>query len=174
MNPFLKLIVAVSISLIPSVLVFYFLVFPVHREVKRTKTKLFNVKRELRELSVYERSYSDIKKEIGELRAKYRDLKIVLPKSPDIPSLIDEVTSLSRRLGISILKVKVDKKKKQKELFYIPVKLEVKGYYHSLGLFLYNLSVSRRAVGVSNFQFKRIEKEKLVTATCNMKVYFLR
>ena len=174
MPPLHKGAIAIALLILPVVL-FYFLAYsPKAKDIQRlerTKTKL---DKEISELQKKTANIAKFREEKRLAEEKFAAASVLLPQQKEIPSLLTNISSLGTSSGLDFLsfrpkgEIPVD--------FYaeIPVDIQVRGGYHSVGLFLDQISKLPRIVNVSNLKMggpARAGDEMILNTSFNLVTY---
>jgi type IV pilus assembly protein PilO len=103
------------------------------------------------------------------LRGKLFDLQMQLPEEREVSGLLKQVSELGIKSGLQIVSWKPKEKivHPSKEVYEIPVEVEMRGNYHRFGQFFSNITKLSRIVNISNINIKTGE-QKQKTATLNV------
>ncbi|RMH47048.1 MAG: pilus assembly protein PilO [Gammaproteobacteria bacterium] len=101
------------------------------------------------------------KQQMEEMRKAFQHLLQQLPKSTEIPGLIDDIAYSEAASGLEVSKGKLEEEKRAE--FYIekPFRLQVRGTYHNIGKFVSRVASLPRIVTLHDFtielddQFKK-------------------
>lgn len=102
---------------------------------------------------------------LPELEAEYERLHVqwlaaqsLLPEEEEMPDLLRQVTTAGDRAGIEFMLFQPGPPVINEDYKEHPVKIQVRGGYHQLGLFLSRLANMERIVNVSNLDMKSASK----------------
>ncbi len=148
------LIVILTVLLIGGI--FYYSVY------KGNETKITLLEKKIKQmeqrLSVLKKKSRELKKLEKELAKERKRLVVVahlLPKSKEIPSLLDSISRSGTEARLEFLLFKP--KREQPKNFYaeIPIDIQVRGTYHQVAMFLDKLSHLERIVSARNLSMVR-------------------
>jgi type IV pilus assembly protein PilO len=90
------------------------------------------------------------------LKSKLFDLQMQLPEEREVSGLLKQVSELGIKSGLQIVSWKPKDKivHPSKEVYEIPVEVEMQGYYHRFGQFFSNITKLNRVVNISNINIK--------------------
>lgn len=74
----------------------------------------------------------------------------ILPVTAEIPAFLDDLNRLAELSGLSMADVKPEAEAKDKFFVRVPVSLTIKGGYHQLAKFFYNISRLERAINMED------------------------
>lgn len=92
------------------------------------------------------------KAEFEKLQEQLNDALAELPNKKEIPSLLTSIAGLAKEDGLEVLSFKP--KGEIKKGFYaeVPVELELRGAYHEVAMFFYDVGQLARIVNINNLQ----------------------
>lgn len=104
----------------------------------------------------------ELKKKNIMLQARLKELKEQLPEEKEVSSLLKEVSDLSAKSGLNILLWKPGSRKPNPSGLYeeIPVKVDIVGGYHDLGIFFSHISKLTRIVNISDIKMGNVKIER--------------
>jgi type IV pilus assembly protein PilO len=109
------------------------------------------------------------KAEFEKLQRQLNDALAELPNKKEIPSLLTSIAGLAREDGLEVLSFKP--KSEQVKGFYaeVPVDLELRGAYHEVAMFFYDVGQMARIVNINNLQMgkaKMVEGRNVLSVKC--------
>ncbi|HDM76291.1 MAG TPA: protein PilO [Deltaproteobacteria bacterium] len=118
------------------------------KDIRQMQSRLATLKKKSRELKKLE-------KEVAKERKRLIIVAHLLPKSKEIPSLLESISKSGTEARLEFLLFKP--KKEQPKNFYaeIPIDIEVRGTYHQVAMFLDKLSHLERIVSARNLSMAR-------------------
>ncbi|NQD36293.1 type 4a pilus biogenesis protein PilO [Permianibacter sp. IMCC34836] len=98
------------------------------------------------------------RQQMQQMQEAFKDLLRQLPKSTEVPGLVDEISYAASGSGLS--SEKLEKNADVKREFYIetPIEISVKGGYHQIGEFISKVSALPRIVTIHDFTLKTSAK----------------
>jgi type IV pilus assembly protein PilO len=105
------------------------------------------------ELTTYEQrkiEYLAYRNELKQLQEEQRELLRVLPKKDEIASFMSSIQEQAELSGLELLIFAPDAETFEELYVKIPIKMEVRGGFHSITKFFKNVSELRRIVTVEN------------------------
>ena len=105
----------------------------------------------LGEKSNYEtrkREYQAYRNELVQLQQEQRDLLKALPRRAEIPTFLSNLQEQAELSGLEIVSLSIDAENPMELYIRIPVRIQVRGTYHSITKFFKNLSELPRIVNV--------------------------
>ena len=158
--------VKVILSLAPAVLivigVVFFLILPKHKEINELEIKIAAQENEIAKNQAKAAKLSQLKLENEKLIKRLEDLKQQLPEEKEITSLLKQVSDLCIRASLKVSLWKPEAKKTHPSgiVYEIPVKVELRGSYHSLGSFFSSLTKLNRIVNINDFRLTDPKPDK--------------
>jgi type IV pilus assembly protein PilO len=158
--------VKVILSLAPAVLivigVVFFLILPKHKEITALEIKIAAQENEIAKNQAKAAKLSQLKLENEKLIKRLEDLKQQLPEEKEITSLLKQVSDLCIRAGLKVSLWKPEAKKTHSSgiVYEIPVNVELRGSYHSLGSFFSSLTKLNRIVNINDFKLTDPKPDK--------------
>ncbi len=149
-----KIVLALIIPVIISVLVAVFLILPKHKEIKRLKAEITKQENEIAADQIKAAKLATLKIENEKLKKRLEELKLQLPEEKEITGLLKQVSDLGIKSGLRIVSWKPEQKKDHPSgiIYEIPVSVELAGEYHNLGVFFSNLTKLNRIVNIADIK----------------------
>lgn len=113
-------------------------------EIKTSQQKLKQVQKKAQR-------YKALKKRYDEAQAQFKIVSRALPEKEEIPSLLTGISQAGKDSGLKFLLFEPQSEKVKDFYAEIPIKMELSGGYHDLGLFFDKLARLSRVVNVENF-----------------------
>ncbi len=136
------------------------------KQIKKTREELVLSKKNARQ-------YPLLKKKVKEAEIRFQKLTEALPNSREIPSLLTGISNAGKEAGLKFL-LFVPQKEKIKEFYAeIPIKMELSGGYHDLGVFYDKLARElKRIVTVKDFSIVNSPTgSRALKITCTAETY---
>lgn len=143
---------------------------------------IFNLQKELNDLTQIDSSYSDVIDKIINIQTSVEAtretvgvLDEALPIKPNVNQLVDDIKRASQELGISIGKMtisRIDIKNKGDSIGYKKVKIDftTKADFEEVYEFIQGLINQRRLKGINDISFVRDTKEGTSSGAINVKL----
>jgi type IV pilus assembly protein PilO len=159
---YVKAIISFLPAVILSLLVVILLIMPKHKEIKKLEARIDKQNNEIAASQAKAAKLDVLMKENEKLLAKLNKLKEQLPDEKEISSLLKEISDRSIDAGLTIKSWKPGARTTHPSgiVYVIPVAVEVSGKYHSLGMFLSNLTKLNRIVNISTMSLGSPQKTK--------------
>lgn len=140
--------------------IFYLVIYsPKSETLARIERDILKLNEDININSIKATRLDELKKKNLMLQARLMELKEQLPEEKEVSSLLKEVSDLSASSGLDILYWKPGERKSNPSGLYeeIPVKVEVTGGYHDLGIFFSYISKLKRIVKISDIKMGNIK-----------------
>lgn len=150
-------IIAVLFSL------YYFLLdLPKRETIARLDKEIFNLNNEINISSIKASRLDELKKRNTILQARLKELREQLPEEKEVSPLLKQISDLGAKSGLNILLWKPGDRKQNPSGLYdeIPVKMDVAGGYHDLGVFFSHISRLTRIVNISEIKMGNVKIER--------------
>jgi type IV pilus assembly protein PilO len=148
----------IILSLVPAAVIaavfLFLLILPKHREIKDLETKIAAQENEIAKNQAKAERLSELTLENDRLRKRLDILKQQLPEEKEVSTLLKQVSDLCIRAGLKIVLWKPEQRRLHASgiVYEIPVRVELRGSYHSLGSFFSSLTKLNRIVNVSDIK----------------------
>ncbi|GER92963.1 hypothetical protein A45J_0694 [hot springs metagenome] len=169
MSPNKRKVLLVLPSLVIIILFGVLLIMPAFEE----RTKLIaEIDKQKSEIQVAQKNAAKLSTLIAEnerLNGRLFELQMQIPEEREVSGLLKQVSELGIKSGLQIVSWKPKDKAvhSSKEVYEIPVEVEMRGNYHRLGQFFSNITKLSRVVNISNISIKTGD-QKQKTATLNV------
>lgn len=152
--PYLKIILAVVPSLLVVILFIVLIYSPKNKEITILNASLTKLDNEIASSKVKARRLDELKIENARLKVRLAELQEQLPEEKEVSILLKQISDLGLKSGLKILLWKPEARRPDPQGLHveIPVKMEIKGGYHDLGVFYSHISRIRRIVNISNIR----------------------
>jgi type IV pilus assembly protein PilO len=145
-----KAAIVIVALMLPLALFYFFVYSPKQEKISALEGKKHRLEAEIAKLQVTARKLDKHRAQMAETEKRFKIAAVLLPEQKEIPSLLTNISSLATSSGLEVLTFKPQKEKPKNFYAEIPVDIQVKGSYHKIGYFLYQLSKMPRIVSVSN------------------------
>ena len=170
----IKIGVGVLLVIIPIAL-FYFFYYQASNQkittLQNTKTTLI---RDIQNLRKKERNKPILLEQVAKVEAEFEQAALMLPKTQEIPQLLKDISALGRNAGLDFLSFAPKPEVPRDYFNEIPVSINIKGPYHSVGFFFDQVTNLDRIVSVSGVVMgkpEEIQGEMLLDSTCQLTTY---
>jgi type IV pilus assembly protein PilO len=156
LSPGKKNILLILPPLLIIVLSISFLILPALEEKNRIGA---DVERQRNDLKLTEQQANRLTSLIAENEAskkKLADLEAKLPEEKEISGLLKQVSDLGLKSGLEVVLWRPGAKTvhPSKDVYEIPVNVEMRGIYHRIGQFFSNITKLERIVNLNNVSLK--------------------
>lgn len=129
-------------------------------QIKGAKARSAQLQAEKNTYETRKREYQAYRTELTQLQQEQRDLLKALPRRAEIPTFLSNLQEQAELAGLEILSLAIDAENPMELYIRIPVRIEVRGTYHSITKFFKNLSELPRIVNVERLALS-IEKVEI-------------
>ena len=162
----------------PLVIVFLFVYFMIMTTLEEKGKLSAEVDKQNKEIQAAKQSAARLPALMAEnekLKIKLIELQMQLPEEKEVSGLLRQVSELGVKSGLQIISWKPKDKlmHSSKEVYEIPVEVEIRGTYHNLGQFFSNVTRLTRIVNIGNIGIRLMEqKQKQQKAAGGLNVSF--
>ncbi len=162
--PAKKKLLLVLPPLIIIVLFAVLLIMPAFEERGKLATEVEKQNNEIQTAKKGAEKLSTLMAENERLRSRLFELQMQLPEEKEISGLLRQVSELGIKSGLQIVSWKPKDKvvHPSKEVYQIPVEVEMRGNYHRFGQFFSNITKLNRVVNISNINMKTGDQKQKV------------
>ena len=132
----------------------------VEDQIKGARTHQEQLKGEKDNYEKRKREYQAYRNELTQLQLEQRELLKALPKKAEIPTFLSNLQEQAELAGLEIVSLNIEAENPMELYIRIPVRIEVRGSYHSITKFFKNLSELPRIVNVEDLTLS-VEKVEL-------------
>jgi type IV pilus assembly protein PilO len=130
---------------------YYFLYYmDLSDQIAAQKGRATQLETEKRTYESRKQEYVAYRDELRVLQEEQRELLKALPKKAEIPGFMANIQEQAELSGLEVLTLKIESEVPEELYVRIPVRMEVRGGYHSLSKFFKNVSELRRIVNIEN------------------------
>jgi type IV pilus assembly protein PilO len=131
----------------------------VQDQIKGARARQVQLQAEKSNYETRKREYQAYRNELTQLQQEQRDLLKALPKKAEIPTFLSNLQEQAELAGLEIVTLTIDAENPMDLYIRIPVRISVRGTYHSITKFFKNLSELPRIVNVERLALS-IEKSE--------------
>jgi type IV pilus assembly protein PilO len=117
-----------------------------------------SLENQLQEAHQRQKEYLRLREEVAAREALDRQNLRILPVSAEIPAFLDDLNRLAELSGLRMEKVQPAPEAAEQFYIRVPVTLAIRGRYHELAKFFYNISRLERAINMEDIQVNVAEK----------------
>lgn len=151
--------------------VFYF--FKYKPETERIRGLRGSIARQEKRLSELKRASAQVEvleKEVAEAEKEFSYLLTLLPDQKEIPGLLDSVSQLGAQVGLENILFQPQPEQPHEFYAVIPVRLDLLGTFHELGVFFDKISKLNRILKVESLNISR-RKDSSLQVACTIVTY---
>lgn len=151
--------------------VFYFFKYkPDTQHIRSLKSSITRQEKRLSELKRASAQVEVLEKELAESESEFVHLLTLLPDQKEIPGLLDSVSQLGAQVGLENILFQPQPEQPHEFYAVIPVRLDLLGTYHELGVFFDKISKLNRILKVENVSISR-RKDSSLQVGCTIVTY---
>jgi type IV pilus assembly protein PilO len=157
--------IAITAALVAVILGIYGGLFylDIQDQIKGAQARQVQLKGEKDNYEKRKREYQAYRTELTQLQQEQRELLKALPKKAEIPTFLSNLQEQAELAGLEIVSLTIEAENPMELYIRIPVRIEVRGTYHSITKFFKNLSELPRIVNVEDLALS-VEKADLGTS----------
>ena len=146
-----KLLSCLIVAAIVCGLGMYLFVFDQQDALEQAKQKELTLRDEFEKKQAKAANLEDYKKQMAVMQESFGALLRQLPKSTEVPGLVDDITYAGTASGLSFNQIRLEKEKRAEFYTEQPISIDVVGTYHQLGEFVSKVSGLPRIVTLHDF-----------------------
>jgi type IV pilus assembly protein PilO len=164
-----KILIAILGILLLGLALGFFVFRPLWEQTTILKEDIDREKMKLVQISRTQAQIDRFKQELAEMDIQAKQIQIMLPEAKEIPHLLKYVADLGQKQGLEFLLFKPEKENFQEYVAEIPITLQLKGYYHQIGVFFDGIRRLPRIINVKHLEFGAFdEKTGQIMARCQL------
>jgi type IV pilus assembly protein PilO len=159
--PSRKKLLIILPPLLIVVLSFVFLILPDFEERQKLSTLMESQKNEISTAQQKTATLAKLISENERLKKRLAELQLQLPEEREVSGLLKQTSEEGVKSGLDVVlwKPKGKSVHSSKEVYEIPVEVEMRGNYHNFGQFFSNITKLDRIVNISNINMKPSDKK---------------
>ena len=170
-----RIVICVGTFVLLGGLFIYLFYIPKSRQLSELKQNYEELETKLVKAKADAQALDKVKKQYEDAKGKFRLVLRLLPDKKEIPTLLEDISKSGRHSGLEFLLFQPGNEVKKGFYAEIPVKIEVEGGYHNLGMFFDKVARLSRIVNISDINLKRAKSGKKgqlkLRATCVATTY---
>ena len=169
-----KLLLVVLIFLLPAVAYYFFFLQPNLTEIDQLAAQKSQLEQELRKVKMQARDLPKLESELAMVQREFDKKSALLPREKEIPQLLRDISALGTNAGLDFMQFRPLPSIPRDFYDDIPISINVRGPYHSVGFFFDRVSKLERIVSVSNIKMStpKLEAgEMLLNSDCQLVTY---
>jgi type IV pilus assembly protein PilO len=157
--------IAITAGLVAAILGGYAGIFylEIQDGIKGARARQQQLKGEKDNYEKRKREYQAYRTELTQLQQEQRELLKALPKKAEIPTFLSNLQEQAELAGLEIISLTIEAENPMDLYIRIPVRIEVRGTYHTITKFFKNLSELARIVNVEGLSLS-VEKVEVGTS----------
>jgi type IV pilus assembly protein PilO len=164
------LLVVVTILLLGGA--FYFLKYKDQAQsIKRLQTSINEQQKKLETLKLAAVEVEKLQKELAQSEEQLTQVLALLPDQKEIPGLLDNISQLGAEVGLENILFQPQPEQPREFHAAIPIRLDLVGTYHELGVFLDRVSKLDRILKVENLNLTRQKDGSTLQVGCTVVTY---
>ncbi|ROR03047.1 type IV pilus inner membrane component PilO [Desulfosoma caldarium] len=149
---------------------YYFQYAPQNKRMQQLRASIQSQEKRLATLKKYASESEKLAQEVRKAEEEFASMLKVLPDQREIPALLETVSQIGAQEGLENLLFQPLPEVPHEFHATIPVRLDLVGRYHQLGLFLDRISRLGRIIQVDNLALKR-RNDSSVQVSCQFSTY---
>jgi type IV pilus assembly protein PilO len=145
-----KAIIWAAAMLLPVIAFLFFYMFPKNNEIRQLEAKKVRLDKEISEAKARANELDKHKAEMEATELRFEEASVLLPQRKEIPTLLTNISALGTASGLDFISFQPKGEVAREFYAEIPVDISVRGPYHDVGNFLYQISELDRIVSVDN------------------------
>ncbi len=169
-----KIITIIILLLLLALIFYYVSLKPNLNTIEKLNTQIKLSNQEVEKIKITINDLPLRQKELENIKNKFEIISSVFPKSQEIPDLLRIISDIGKNSGLEIISFAPAQEIYKDFYSEVPIDIKIKGTYHNIGLFLYNISNLERIVTVHSIKVDKVNKEKhavLLESTCKFLTY---
>jgi type IV pilus assembly protein PilO len=151
---------------------FYFLQYQDQQtRIKKLRNSISEQEKRLATLKQAATQVASLEKDLAQSQEEFERLLAFLPDQREIPGLLEKVSELGAEAGLE--NILFQPQAEQPRDFYaaIPIRLDLVGTYHKLGVFLDSISKLNRILKIENISLVRQNDSSAIQVSCTAITY---
>jgi len=117
------------------------------------------LEQQLQEARDRQKEYLKLREEVSVREALDKQNLRILPVTAEIPAFLDDLNRLAELSGLQMESVQPNPETAEKLYIKVPVGLAIRGRYHELAKFFYNISRLERAINMEDLNLRVAERK---------------
>jgi len=151
--------IAIVAGLMAAIVGLYYMIFfmDMQDQIKAGQVRMRALQTEKDNYEKRKKEYLAYRAELTQLQQEQRDLLKALPKRAEIPTFLSSIQEQAELAGLEVLNLTIEAESPAELYVRIPVRIEVRGTYHTVTKFFKNVAELPRIVNIENLALN-IEK----------------
>ncbi|UJR79047.1 type 4a pilus biogenesis protein PilO [Sandaracinus amylolyticus] len=147
-----KVMLAVFIVAILGAIYYFALHTPMEEAISNEQGRFSQLQNQMREAEERQREFIRLREEVASREGLDRANMRVLPEQAEIAAFLQDLNRLAETSGLQMRLVEPRPEEPDTHYVRLPVALGVRGRYHQLARFFYNVSRLERAISMENIE----------------------
>ena len=162
LSPVKKNLLIALPSVVIAVLSVMFFIMPAFEEKGKLSAEVAQQNSDIKAAQQKTARLSKLIAENEKLRNRLFELQLQLPEEKEVSGLLKQVSELGIKSGLQIVSWKPKEKAvhSSREVYEIPVDVEMHGNYHRFGQFFSNINKLSRVVNIANINMRPVEQKQ--------------
>lgn len=131
----------------------------IEEETAGAQTRHTALEQQLKEAHDRQKEYLKLREEVANREALDKQNLRILPVTAEIPAFLDDLNRLAELSGLDVGTVSPQPESTEALFTKVPVGLTMKGKYHEIAKFFYNISRLERAINMEDVQLSVNERK---------------
>jgi type IV pilus assembly protein PilO len=145
-----KIAITAGIVVVIAVLYYVLAYLDIQDQIKGAQVTARNLTAEKENYEKRKKEYLAYRTELTQLQQEQRDLLKALPKRAEIPTFLSSIQEQAELAGLEVLSLVIESESAAELYVRIPVRIEIRGTYHSITKFFKSVADLSRIVNVEN------------------------
>jgi len=165
--------VASTAGIIVVIVVVYYMLFymDLQDQIKAGEVQQGNLAAEKTNYEKRKKEYLVYRNELTQLQQEQRDLLKALPKRAEIPTFLSSIQEQAELAGLEVLNLNIEAESPAELYVRIPVRIEIRGTFHTITKFFKNIADLPRIVNVENLALSIEKAEEMSSPRLRAKFY---
>jgi type IV pilus assembly protein PilO len=144
--------IAITAALMAAIAGIYYMMFfiDLQDQIKAGEVRQRSLQAEKDNYEKRKKEYLAYRAELTQLQQEQRDLLKALPKRAEIPTFLSSIQEQAELAGLEVLNLTIEAESPGELYVRIPVRIEIRGTYHTITKFFKNVAELPRIVNIEN------------------------
>lgn len=169
--PVVQRVLVLVVTVVALAAVFYYFKYtPQKKQIEQLRSSIKSQETRIATLKKYAAESEKLAQEVEKAQAELMAMLKMLPDQREIPALLETVSQIGAEEGLENLLFQPSAETLHEFHATIPVRLDLVGRYHQVGMFLDRISRLGRIIQVDSVALKR-RSDSSVQVSCNLSTY---
>lgn len=165
-----RVLILVLTVLVLAAAFYYFKYDPQNTRIRQLRTSIQNEETRIATLKKYAAESEKLAQEVHKSQEEFTAMLRLLPDQREIPALLETISQIGAQEGLENLLFQPMPETPHEFHATIPVRLDLVGHYHQLGLFLDKIGRLDRIIQVDSMALKR-RSDSSMQVSCNLSTF---